>query len=121
MTSFRDPMLRRKDAESSAPVGSQSTRDLMTLPRWWVAQESRGDKHEYFSETPDLALVKAVIAHAARRAVSEDVVVAVFDVQRAYFYAKEKRDAFVELPDYVPAAFRTTHVGSCARRCTELA
>ena len=35
----------------------------------WVAQEFRGrcgDKHEYFSETSDLALVKAVIAHAAR-------------------------------------------------------
>ena len=33
-----------------------------------VAQEFRcpeGDKHEYCSETPDLAMVKAVIAHAA--------------------------------------------------------
>ena len=68
-------------------------------------------RHEFFSETPDLALVKAVIAHAARRAESEDVVVAVFDVRRAYFYAEEKRDTFVELPDYVPAEFRTTHVG----------
>ena len=47
----------------------------------WVAQEFRdrcGDKHEYFSETHDLAFVKAVIAHAARRAESEDIVVAVF-------------------------------------------
>ena len=47
----------------------------------WVAQEFRGrcgDKHEYFPETLDLALVKAVIAHAARRAESEDIVVAVF-------------------------------------------
>ena len=80
----------------------------------WVAQEFRGrcgDKHEYFSETPDLASVKAVIAHAARRAESEDTVVAVFDVRRAYFYAEEKRDTLVELPDYVPAEFRTTHVG----------
>ena len=34
-----------------------------------------------------------------------------FDVRRAYFYAEEKRDTFVELPDYVPAEFRTTHVG----------
>ena len=51
----------------------------------WVAQEFHGrcgDKHEYFSEKPDLALVKAVIAHAARWAEHEDVVVAVFDVQR---------------------------------------
>ena len=82
-------------------------------PRW-VVQEFRGrhgDKHEYFSETPDLALVKAVIAHAAQRAESEDIVVAVFDVWRAYFYAEEKRDTFVELPDYVPAELRTTHDG----------
>ena len=80
----------------------------------WVAQEFRGrcgDKHEYLSETPDLALVKAVIAHAARWAEHEDVVVAVFDVRRANFHAEEKRDTFVELPDYVPAEFRATHVG----------
>ena len=79
-----------------------------------VAQEFRrrcGDKHEYFSETPDLALVKVVIAHAARRAEGEDIVVVVFDVRRAYFHAEEKRDTFVELPDYVPAEFRTMHVG----------
>ena len=52
-----------------------------------------------------------MIAHAARRAENEDIVVAVFDVRRAYFYAEEKRDTFVELPDYVPAGFRATHVG----------
>ena len=42
-----------------------------------------------------------MIAHAARRAESEDIVVAVFDVRRAYFYAEEKRDTFVEcrIPD----------------------
>ena len=39
-----------------------------------------------------LALVKDVIAHAARRAESEDSVAAVFDVWRAYFYAEEKRE-----------------------------
>ena len=47
--------------------------DAPQLRARWVAQEFRGgcgDKHEYFSETPDLALVKAVIAHAARRAES---------------------------------------------------
>ena len=88
--------------------------DAPRLRARWVAQEFRGrcgDKHKYFSETPDLALVKAVIAHAARRAESEDIVVAVFDKQRAYFYAEEKRDTFFELPDYVPAEFRITHVG----------
>ena len=73
--------------------------DALQLRAWWVAQEFRGrcgDKHEYFSGTPDLALVKAVIAHAARRAESEDIVETVFDFRRAYFYAEEKRDTFVE-------------------------
>ena len=53
-----------------------------------VAQEFRGrcvNKHEYFPETLDLALVKAVIAHAARRAESEDIVVAAFDVRPSVF------------------------------------
>ena len=80
----------------------------------WVAGEIRcrgGDKHECFSETPDLALVKAVVAHAARWAEHEDVFVAAFDVRRAYFHAEEKRDIFVELPHYMPAEFRATHVG----------
>ena len=88
--------------------------DAPQLRARWVAQEFRGrcgDKSEYFSETHDLALVKAVIAHAAWRAENEDIVVAVFDVRRAYFFAEEKRDTFVQLPDYVPAGFRTTHVG----------
>ena len=83
-----------------------------------VAQEWRGrcgDKHEYLSETPDLALVKAVIAHAPRLAESEDIVLAVFDVRRAHFYAEEEKDTFVELPDYVPADFRTTRVGEAAQ------
>ena len=48
------------------------------------------DKHEYFSETPDLALVKAVIAYVARWAGRSDTVVAVFDVRWAYIYAEEK-------------------------------
>ena len=105
MTSFRDLMLRKKGAVLSAPSGSQSTRGPMTHLSYVLGglrQEFRGrcgDKHEYFSETPDLALVNAVIAHAARLAESEDIVVTVFDVRRAYFYAEEKRDTFVELPD----------------------
>ena len=68
--------------------------DAPQLRARWVAQEFRGrcgDKHEYFSETPDLALVKAVIAHAVRLAESENIVAAVFDVWRAYFYAEEER------------------------------
>ena len=53
-----------------------------------------------------------MIAHTARRAESEDIVEAVFDVRRAYFYAEEKRETpFVELPDYMLAEFWTTHVG----------
>ena len=113
MTSFLGPMLRRRDAVSFAPEVLQSTKGPMTLLRYvagGVAQEfcgCCGDKHEYFSETLDLALVKAVIAHAGRRAESQDIV----DVRRAYFHAKEKRDTFVELPDYVLAEFWTTHVG----------
>ena len=58
-----------------------------------------------------MALVKAVIAHAARLAEDEDIVVIAVDVRRAYFNAEEKRDTFVELPDYVPAEFRATQVG----------
>ena len=58
-----------------------------------------------------MALAKAVIAHAARWAERQDVLVAVFGVRRAYFYVEEKRDIFVELPDYVPAEIRATHVG----------
>ena len=42
--------------------------DFPQIRARWVAQEFSGrcgDKHENFSETPDLAFVKAVIAHAA--------------------------------------------------------
>ena len=80
----------------------------------WVALEFRvrcGDKHEYFSETLDQALVKAVVAPAARRAEGEDIVVAVFDVRRAYLYTEEKSDTVVELPDHVLAEFWTAHIG----------
>ena len=92
---------------------NKGSNDAPQLRARWVAQEFRGrcgDKREYFSQTPHLALVKTMIAHA-RLAESEDIVVAVFDVRRAYFYAAEKRDTFVQLPDYVPADFWTTHVG----------
>ena len=99
MTSCRDPLLRRKGAVSFAPDWSvnEGFDDAAQLRARWVAQEFRGrcgGKYENFSETPDLASVKAVIAHAGRPRVNE-----------------EKRDTFVELPDYVPAEFRTTYVG----------
>ena len=105
MTLFRDPMLRRKDSVSFTPGGSQSTRDLMILPRYVPGGSLRN------------SVVVAVINTSTSqryliwRAESEDVVVAVFDVRPAYFYAKEKRDTFVELPDYVPSEFWTTHDG----------
>ena len=105
-----DVVPRSAAAEKGCRVNKGSD-DAPQLRARWVAPEFRGrcgDKHEYFSETLDLALVKAVIAHAARQAESEDIVVAVFDVRRAYFYVEEKRNTFVELSDYVPAGFWAT-------------
>ena len=95
--------------------------DAPQLRARWVAQEFRGrygDKHEYFSETPDLASVKAVIALAARRGESEDIVVAVFDVRRPYFYSEEKRRETPLLncqTTYLPNSRQHT-LGSCAKR-----
>ena len=79
-----------------------------------------GDKHEYFLETPDLALVKPVIAHAARRAEGEDIVVAVFDVRRAYSTLKRRQTPLLSCRTmYLPYSGQRM-LGSCARRCTEL-
>ena len=72
---------------------------------------TRGGLHTSFSEIPDVALVKAVIAHAARLVAQGDTDAAVLDVRRAYFNGGEKRDTFVELPDHVPADMRVSHVG----------
>ena len=77
----------------------------------WSFVPGTETEHGYFSEAPDLALVKTVTAHAARWAVRGDTVVAVFDVRRAYFHAKKKRNTFVELPDNWPAEVRVSHVG----------
>ena len=88
----------------------------------WVAQEFRGrcgDKHEFFSETPDLALVKAVIAHAARRAEHEDVVVAVFDVRTSAL--KRKETPLLNSQTTCPPNSVQHTLESYARRCTELA
>ena len=80
----------------------------------WVAQVFRGqggDRHEYFSDTPDVALVNAAVANVARQVCQSDTVAAVFDVRRAYLYAEVKRNTFVELLDNVPADQRASRVG----------
>ena len=106
-----------KRAESSVPDGrrvlANKGSDQLQL-RARVAQEVRGrgrDIKEYFSETPHLALVKAVSAHAARLVAQCDTVAAVFDVRRAYLYAEEKRSTFVEAPDYLCADLRASQEG----------
>ena len=60
----------------------ESTRDLMMLPRYVPGGSLRNSVVVAVTNTSTSQ--KAVIAHAARRAVSEDVVVAVFDVRQAY-------------------------------------
>ena len=97
--------------------------DAPQLRARWIAQEFRGrcgDKHEYFSETPDLALVKAVIAHAARLAESEDIVVAVFDVRQAISTLKRRETPLLSCQTmYLPNSGQRM-LGSCARRYTQL-
>ena len=76
--------------------------DRPRLRARWVAQVFRGqggDRYEYFSDTPDVALINAAVANV------------VFDVRRAYFYAEVKRNTFVELPDNGPAYQRALCVG----------
>ena len=80
----------RRGAESLAPDGSRRPGAPMISLGASVARKvdgtgvsrSRRDMHECSSETPDLALVKAVSAHAAQG----DTVAVVFDVRRAYLY-----------------------------------
>ena len=62
-----------------------------------------------------MSWVKAVIAHAAQWAGRGDTVVTVFNGRQAYFFFEEKRDTFVDLPDYVPAEFRASHVRKLRR------
>ena len=99
-------MPRKSGVESFAPGGSWRTRAHMIS-----LSCTRGGLHTSFSEIPDVALVKAVIAHAARLVAQGDTDAAVLDVRRAYFNGGEKRDTFVELPDHVPADMRVSHVG----------
>ena len=128
MTSFRDLMLRKKGAVLFALDGLQSTRDPMMLLSYEPGGLLKNSVVVALTSTstsqkrPIWHWSKAVIAHAARLAESEDIGVAVFDVQRAYFYAEEKRGTFVELPGtmYLPSSERHM-LGSCARHRTELA
>ena len=87
-------------------LANKGSYDRPQLRARWVAQVFRGkggDSHEYFSDTPDVALVNAAVANVARQVCQSDTVAAVFDVRRAYFHAEVKRNTFVELPDKVPA------------------
>ena len=56
-------------------------------------------RHELYCGTPDLSVVKGVVSNAACLPPSEDPVLAVFDVRRAFFWAEEPREVYVELPD----------------------
>ena len=86
--SFRDPLLRKKGAVSIRTrwvTVNKGSDDVSSVTCQVGCQEFRGrcgDQNEYFSETPDLALVKALI-----------IVVAVFDVRRAYFYSRTMYNA----------------------------
>ena len=115
MTSFRDPLLRRRGAVSFAPDGSQSTRGPMTLLSYvpGVAQEFHGrcgDKHEYFPETPDLAWSKLWL-HTQLGGPRVKTLSLCLTFGERISTLKRRGTPFVELPDYVPAEFRTTHVG----------
>ena len=79
------------------------------------------DHGEHYAPTPGLDMVKAVLCHAASSRGSgqsrkdDDVIVAVVDIRRAYFYAKPAEDTFVELPDYYDAGFRARKCGKLKR------
>ena len=91
----------KKGAESFAPDGSWRTTGHMISVRCarWVAHRSfaveGGERHKYFSETPDLPWVKAVTPG--------NNVAAVFVVRRAYFYTEVRGTRSFELLDFVPA------------------
>ena len=88
--------------------------DRPQLRARWVAQVFRGqggDRYEYFSDTPDVALINAAVANVALQVCQSDTVAAVFDVRRAYFYDEVKRNTFVELQDNGPADQRASCVG----------
>ena len=101
-------------------VTNKGSEDHPNVRARWVAQEFKSmdgpDHGRHYAGTPGLDMVKGVLGHAASMMDHSDVVVAVVDVRRAYFYAKPEENTFVELPDYFDAETRRTH---CARlrRC----
>ena len=101
-------------------VTNKGSDDHPNVRARWVAQEFKSmdgpDHGKHYAATPGLDLVKGVLGHAAslRSRPGTDVVVAVVDVRRAYFYAKPQENTYVELPDYFDAETRRTH---CAKLC----
>ena len=84
-----------------AQIKGTSSREKM-MPHG-VSRSRRRPTRVLFSETPDLAMIKAVITIAARLVAQGDPLTAVFDVRREYLLAEEQRDTFVELAACVPA------------------
>eukprot|EP00972_Heterocapsa_arctica_P029357 4321836-Heterocapsa_arctica.AAC.1 len=64
----------------------------------WVAKEfNTGPRPDLFAGTSPLEGVRLVISEAASDH-DPSVCIGIFDVRRAYFYAKTKRTVFIELP-----------------------
>ena len=77
---------------------NKGSEDQPNIRSRWVAKEyNTCARPDLFAATTPLEGVKLVVSDAAS-AESEDVVLAVIDVRRAYFYAKAKRKLYVELP-----------------------
>ena len=118
-------VVRRGDAANKIirtrwVLANEGSDDRPQLCAMRVAEEFRGqggDRHEYFSDTLDSALVKALVAHAAWLAALCDTAAAVFFVRRAHFHAEEKRNTFVELLDFVLADMRGLQVVDKRRWC----
>ena len=88
--------------------------DQPQLRARWVAQECRGrggDRYAYFSETLDLALVKAVIALVVQRADQRDKVGAVS--------MSAERTLTLRRRGTLPLSFQTTCPQTCALRTWE--
>ena len=93
-------------------VTNKGTPEKPNVRAGWVAQEYKwmdGPDCEHYAPTPGLDL-------AAAAGKSNDHVVAVVDVRRAYFYAEPLPKTFVELPDYFDIDTRTRCCGRL-RRC----
>ena len=71
-----------------------------------------GHDNEHYAPTPGLELVKGVLSHAAAPGRNMDLIVAVVDVRRAYFYAEPLPKTFKELPDDHEFDTQTRYCGS---------